>query len=353
MGETIKAIANKIWDILVKFYNWVVEAIKKLLGRQAKMHQRISMIREIRQANEELSAEIAGEPEATIVETPDASDPSPRQKRAKELADAALKHQDAIKEYDVALSSLALDMLHESPLLGVMKIINLVIPRQLDTAKIKLRAIYDWLASPKGPVGVTDPSVYIGLPLPLPKALEATKAKLNLHEIPDTLAAYLKAVKDYIDLENNSKPLNPMEWKVAAKVVIDPRSGFDEPLMPMPGALFDSLKALSLAAKDIAEGDVFGDLPEEWMDAGRNLLITFMGDIEGINAYVNGTNIVLGTQADLVFWLWRCEVTEFEYHQVAAKVHGSPKVLKRLSDVQQKLRGKLHQYFPEIAQLYT
>lgn len=301
-GTAVVDFIRKILEVMRKILTWIGKAIKSLFTRQRGTHARVVMTKHLAEANLEVKSVV-----------------DPLSEDSDEIHAAKDALEQAVSHYADFYSELAHALLTQSPYLGAMKATSLFVPKLAGLMDAKLK-----LAETSLSHAGNEPSILRGeltelaTPMPLIKLEDVARTFAPLKG-KDTMLDYFEALKQLTAQMHDSHPKGQMDWLIAAAMIIDPRSGFDEPVIALPDAIQASFQSLLNRVDNVGRLDAPSKLDPSLLHLYEKAMMSLLSDVHALAMYVEAANVVLDTQASLATSLYQCHLALFSLNRAKVK----------------------------------
>lgn len=335
-AHKIAELAEKVWALIKKIARWILEALRKLFSQDKAIRQRVQLVHILSTGNDELAK--AGGVHASTVAAPVPQGSMSDEAYAKIVA-AYHKFDQARLAWKDNITALDMDLLKQGPALGVYKAAALTLPNYIRNVVNKTVLVNQYLV--KEAHNGQDLSTRLnGLKddLPIPQALQrASQAWTALHDV-NTMPEYLENLKTATHSLASDKPHGVMEWYVGVKVVTDPRSGFDEPLIPLPNFLTKTVDDLEQLVAHFTDASVLERIQPEQAAVFERVLMTLVKEVKSLTDYAEGARTVLSSQFSIVSEALRVVAAQYELNVAITGGDNDSRRAEILLNMRQKLR---------------
>lgn len=314
-------LIKKVVEMIKKMFSWIIAAIKNIFSRQKAVHQRVVMVKVLATANAEVKP---------------VTDPLPAASPAVQQAQAAL--DTAVGRFGDFYSELAHTLLTQSPYLGAIKGISLFMPKIAELLGMKLGLAETFLKDTNQDRGIFAMNLTkLAVPLPIMR-LEQVAERYSPLKNKNTLLEFFDALKAHTTALHSARPKGVMDWQVATAMVIDPRSGFDEPLVTIPDDIQRAFQVLITRIDALAHPDILGHIDPAMMGHYDAAMMSMLADAHALALYAEAINVVLDTQAGLAVSLFQCHKALFDLHRAKAQDSQDPTAINAINAIQHRLR---------------
>lgn len=322
-GQLLLDILKKAGEVIVKILRWFRDLLKSLFGRAKQQRKRVVLIRTLSEANADAA------PVARTV------DPS--------FVPGGSELSSAIKRYQDNYNGLAHAVLTEASIVGLLKATGLALPSLIKLLEDKVGLIEKVMSEREPNPGILA-QTFANLTAPMPLGqLGNLAARYRAPIQANTLASFCDAVKAQIDQLHETLPANAMEWQIAVKVVTNPQSGFDEPVVAVPDAIEHAVDSLTERVVKLMGHSTLAQLPYDLSHQYEGALMTVVGDVQGLSHFAESVRLVLDCQFAVADSLYRCEVAQFESYRELAKSSNDEALVAEMNRIQHKLRASIMQ----------
>lgn len=350
-GEIVMDFFKKLIELIRKGVTWLIRAIKALFGREAHVKATVAKTADMVAANDEADVVLRTTPAAAAPAEPQTHGPV---HAASKVAELTQRHEAALAAYAACYNGIAEAMLTEKGFIGQIRFLGLKLPellyhveKRLDSMRAAMDDVTDKLKF-TGHLNnmlalVIEPSWFHNKGGEIAEMKDATKA--------ETIGAYMQILEDLIRRLKNEKPAGQADWHVAAKVVINPDTGFADPFVMMQSHLSaqaDVLekRVMALSAPLTMDG-VFDRHPDL-----RNLYDRVVGQLTdefyAVLRFFDVAVMVTETQARLASAIYNLEATAYQLKLAKAEETQNPELIKRLNTIQQGLREKVSKWSKDL-----
>ncbi len=323
-AQVTKDFIKKAGELIMKMLSWIMAFFKKLTNRHRTLHERVILLKAVKDANKEASAVVGN---VHVVD------------EAITKAEQAL--QEAIQRYIDHSTALAAALLSEGPFLGAIKGIGLQMAHtpQYIADKVSL-AVNALKEHPRDKYTMAQQLALLATPIPLSGLERVAKSYHPLQNAP-MLLDYFQQLKTHVAQLHDTHPAGQMEWQIASTVVVDPRSGFNEPLVPIPDDVYRVFEILNAKIEELMTDGVKANVDSSLEPAYQAAMMSLVGEVHALTFYVEAVNMVLDTQVSLAESLYRCQVAQFELYRAKGQISNDPAIVEALNKVQHTLRDQI------------
>jgi hypothetical protein len=149
---------------------------------------------------------------------------------------------------------------------------------------------------------------------------------------------YLGALKAAAYELHGENAVDPMDWFIALRVVMNPRSGFGEPVVPMPEHLWDTVQKLNDIISKFSDDEVLARVDKGIEKAYESMVMTLVKEVKALADYAEAARLLLDVQYSLLTEILRCCAAQYELNvQITGGDH-DPHRSETLMDMRIKLR---------------
>jgi hypothetical protein len=326
-GQVLVELANKVWEVIVKMLRWVIDAFKHLAKRERKIAKRVELVRHLHQANTEVKHLSGG-----AVSDED----------AEALHAAHEKLLEAEENYQTHLTALGMELLSEGKFVAAIKAIALNMAKMVDLTERKANEVVRSLQTLKklGHV-VPNDIAQVAEPLPIIAGLKVAQNNWNALANADTWPDLMLRFKEATDQLHADDPKGVMEWKIAAAVVVSPRSALAEPLVPIPDLIWKYVEKMEAEINNFRQLDFVKAVDPKYAALVESMFTSLTADLHALIDYGQAANLALDSQAFIVDAIYRCEAAEFELARLEVRASRNPTAVEKLNEIQRNLHSKI------------
>jgi hypothetical protein len=322
IGTAFAEFWKKFLELVKKIFSWIINAAKRLVHREQTVMHQVVVIRAMREATQEVKDIKGGT------------------KRDEGEFTGTL--EQAVKLYQSQLTAMGLEMLQQGPYVAAVKALALSvnnIVKMLGTKFAEIeRRINTHNQSRENPTQEN----FIGLadPIPVPQVLEtAFKRWLQPANMIDAWIDVMDIFHTAATQLYTDKPSGAMEWEIAAKVIISPKSGLAEPMIPIPDGIVDYVNDMGKIVDQARAHPITQSLEGRDAHQAEEALDSYMEDVRALLQYMEVANMTLDTQYHLVDSVAKCAKAEFDLECAEHAVDAD--AVKTIRSIREKLALKI------------
>lgn len=334
-GQVISEFFKGLTALFLKGVAWVVKTVKALFTRETKVKATVAKIQAVDRANTEA--------EAVTRTIRDTEGPLHSDEKLKEYRERLERAKAA---YADTYNGLAEAMLTEKGFIGQIRFLGLKLPELLFHVEKNLdamRAAFETLGDKVRFTGQLntmlelkiEPTWFHNKGGEIPELAEAANAP--------TIGDYMRQLEELIRRLDTEKPHGQADWQIAAKVIMNPDTGFADPFVTMKEHLVTEAEALEKRVIGLSApatlDRVMGAQPQ--LRALYDRVVEQMTDeFYAVLRFFDVAVLVTQTQSRLASAVWNLEVTSYELRLAEAQQTQDASIIERMNEIQKSLREK-------------
>lgn len=365
-GQIVVDFFKRLLELLRKGVAWLVRAVKALFAREQHVKETVAKTEAVMKANEaaetilkdtppiDMQAEVekgglvAAHPQGGFEQGE-----GPQQDAAK-IRTLVHTFQQTLSDYNGIYNGIASALLSEKEFLGQIKYLGLKLPELLYHVEKRLDAVvaaFREIDNKTSFVGhlnglkamALDPSWFHGKGGEIPELREAAKS--------ESFGQYMAELEDLVRRLQAERPHEAADWRVAARVITNPDTGFSDPFVLLQKHLIVQAAELEERVTRLSAPLILESVFDRYPDV-RDLYDEVIGQLSdeffGILRFFDVATIVTETQTKLAMAIYNIEVTAYQLNLARAERTQDRAIIGQINEIQRGLRAKVSQWNKRI-----